>query len=538
MKTATIETRRILCLVFPHWPIQRLFLARPELRGAGQFLVLHRRDARRGERVVDCCPRAQMAGVCAEMALAEVQGLDAGRTGHAPPIFLRYEPAADREALEQLAGRCECFSPVVGLEEGEAPAALLLDVTHSAVCWGGEERLMERLLERFTAEGYAVRGAIAATLGAAWGIAQGAPLQTIRRITPETRESMLAAIPTSHLRLEPTTVETLRRLGIEDLGALLRLPRDGLGIRFGKPLLQRIQQILGRMPEPIRALRPVPSLEVMFPLEHPTERREVLESVLEILAFQLSPLLEARGLGALRLRCAFALRPASETSFEVGLFRPTANPERLTRLLQTRLEHHPLSREIHRVSLHAMQTVRLQTRQASWLEAEDSHPGEGNWNSGELAELLERLTGRLGEHAVTNARLAADPAPEHAFQYQPLTALSRSSAHSSARSSARAAARGPEERFRLHAPPLHLLPQPLPCEVERSHRHAPPRVFHYGHRPHAVRRSLGPERIQTGWWRGQPIARDYYRVEDEWGCRWWLFHDLSCDRWFLHGIYD
>jgi protein ImuB len=47
-----------------------------------------------------------------------------------------------------------------------------------------------------------------------------------------------------------------------------------------------------------------------------------------------------------------------------------------------------------------------------------------------------------------------------------------------------------------------------------------------------------PERIETGWWDGREVARDYYTARDGRGRRLWLFREReSPHRWFLHGVY-
>ena len=97
--------------------------------------------------------------------------------------------------------------------------------------------------------------------------------------------------------------------------------------------------------------------------------------------------------------------------------------------------------------------------------------------------------------------------------------------------------------------PLVLLSPPAPAEMmrdlsqgdsqqgpvwvqwsEQREEHAVPQTFQGC-------QWIGPERIQTGWWRGESIARDYYRIEDHQGCQLWLFRDLTHGTWFVHGIY-
>ncbi len=572
---------RILCLAFPHWPVQRCRAAAPELHSA--TVVIHRRDPRRGELVVDCSEvagseaagskvagsesagsesagskaagskAAAWSGIRPGMDLAEVHTLGSvGATGraksqvHGGPkrVFLRSDPVADRAGLEALAQWCHQFSPIVGLEDSQAPAALLLDVTRTACRLGGEQELSLQILDGLRAQRYVVKGALAGTVGAAWGAAQGADPHTIQIFSPEEWSKIQNGIPVARLRLRAETVELLRQLGIEHLGELLQLPRDGLRLRLGPELLRRIDQFQGTIAEPIQGYQPPPPLEVRHLLEHPTEHLEVLHHVLHLLVHRLADLLQAQGLGTLRLECVFQMPQATEQVLEVNLFRPTAQPDYLERLLRTRLECHEkgFSREVQGILLRAPLNVPLGDQQPQRLFSlqDDEDYDDEEVASSEVAQLVERLSCRLGKEAVVGARLLADPAPEHAFRYQELTGQQPEPVRSDPRT---------EEKGMTRIRPLVLLCPPLPTEMMRDlsqggPQQGPVRV-QWSERleEHAVLRTfqgcqwIGPERIQTGWWRGKSIARDYYRIEDDQGCQLWLFRDLTQGTWFVHGIY-
>jgi protein ImuB len=65
----------------------------------------------------------------------------------------------------------------------------------------------------------------------------------------------------------------------------------------------------------------------------------------------------------------------------------------------------------------------------------------------------------------------------------------------------------------------------------------PPVKFQLAGRDRRIVRAWGPERIETGWWRGGSVRRDYYQVETTDGARYWLFRELATGRWFLHGMF-
>ena len=85
-------------------------------------------------------------------------------------------------------------------------------------------------------------------------------------------------------------------------------------------------------------------------------------------------------------------------------------------------------------------------------------------------------------------------------------------------------------------------PKPVPLEPLRAGLLAvapdgPPVRFRLGDEVHDVAQALGPERIETAWWRGATVRRDYYVVETRSGARFWVFRRLRDGAWFLHGVF-
>jgi protein ImuB len=564
--------RRILCLVFPHWPVQRLWGAHPELR-AGE-LVVHRRDARRGDIVVDCCPRGYRAGIRPGMPLAEAHAM----AHHSPPQtfssrreasssrreasssrrevvgenrpgrrqFHRYDPEEDRAELQRLAEWCQQFTPVVGLDDQSPPTALLLDVTRTAGRFGGEQTLGAQILQQFVTREWVLQGGFASTLGGAWAAAHEAAPQTLLSLAGKEWEDFQAAIPVTRLRLDRLTEERLSQLGIQTFGELLMLPRDGLRLRLGAHLLQRIDQLLGRTLEPIQAYRSRDPLEIQYAFEHPTDRWEVIEQVVRQMVYSLVERLRAQGMGVLRLQWEFRLPHGKKRALEVSLFRPMAQPEYLIRLLLTRLECHKHVSlwEIQGLVLRVVLSVpllehRSQSLWTSRMDGANVRRGEEGETAGDLeegaaralAQLVEQLSCRLGRESVLGVRLLADPDPEQGYRYLELAGGNPEPPRSHGQT---------VEKSGTRELPLWLLPTPLAIQVQRDLKQghlltmespmAAPRLCQI----HAWN---GPERIQGGWWRGRTIARDYYRVEDKQGGRWWIFRELMSSKWFLHGVY-
>jgi protein ImuB len=355
------------------------------------------------------------------------------------------------------------------------------------------------------------------------------------------------------LRLADDVTGLLHQLGIYAVGQLETLPREELTSRFGPQLLERWDQATGRRPEPVRAQPPPPELRVTHSLEHPTTRRRTIELVVEPLIAQLARMLVREGRGAVQLDCRLDCPSASGIHLSVGLFQPSASARHLFELVRMQLERVWLGGPVSAVSLEAALTAPFERRQGE-LFADGRSPRR----SRQLAGLVDRLTGRLGRRSVLRARLVRDAQPELACQYEPLVQGSRSGKarrvlggrglgeHTlGGRGRAKRAPGtldpgGPLRGTPATLPPrpLRLLPRPVPLAAVSIMPDGPPLQFPFHGRPHRIAHTWGPERIETGWWRGRPVRRDYYRVETTTGRRYWLFRDLDDGKWFLHGTFE
>ena len=262
----------------------------------------------------------------------------------------------DREAWDRLAEWCGQFSPVVGLEDSPAPECLLLDITGLEPLFGSETTLAQKVARGLADRGLAVRAAVADTVGTAWAVAHygsgqrasGGTRQNRKRpspppsplplfpsspplpfsqfphlliVPPGAAAHALRPLPIEALRLPAETLDLLHQLGVYRIAQLETLPRAELGCRFGPGLVDRWDQALGRLAEPIPAHPPAPELEAQCALEHPTAQQEAIERILEGLIGRLAERLARGGRGVVQLRCRLECQSAGWRELSVGLFR-------------------------------------------------------------------------------------------------------------------------------------------------------------------------------------------------------------------------
>jgi protein ImuB len=542
------------------------------VRSPARELLLYEQFRRGSFRVVACSGRY---GIRPGMSLAEATAL-----GNVE--CQEHDPLADRAALTKLAGWCEQFGPIVGIEE---PDNLLVDVTGLGSLFGGEERLAEQVMRAFQRLGLTARVAIADTVGAAWAISHFEKEFPIV-IPPGNTASALAILPVAALRISPSMIELLAELGLTQIGQLQSLPREAMAARFDPQLCLRLDQATGLMAEPILSHRPLPEITAHMQLEDSIRDRAALEVALTKLLDQISRQLIARQQGAVQLECCLQCETHQPTKLLIGLFRASAHPRHLLELTRLQLERLLLPGPVSAVSLAVLMSAPLTLWQPELFESNSRREIRR-----QAALLIDHLSNRLGRAAVVQAIDVPDAQPEFAFRYEFLTgiaarrtrpvggeSLRRSSKSKGAigsanvrvhknvtgvsgirvpltlpvlpgrkagkktsllRNTGRASGTRHREQaslFRLR--PVRLEREPLALEVLSVVPHGPPIQFYLQGTWQRVTRAWGPERIQTGWWRGRYVQRDYYRVETPTGARFWLFRRLSDETWFLHGVFD
>ncbi len=580
---------RVMTIWLPRWPVQRRLVERPELRKRPVFVC--RREARGLMTVAAWAwaepPRRERVVIESGMSLAEAMGVLALAYGsqacHATEIDAD-DPVADRTALEKLARMCRRFSPIVGIETGPpkpgrgiagcqtAAECLHLDVTHTAGFFGGEGALARTAVWTLAARGLHARTAIADTPAAAWAaahhtdrIAKAMPMTagearrfgTARHkryaIVPpggqrlsRGEEALLADLPLSALRLEPAAIDMLHEVGVDTIGGVLRLSSKSLASRFPESVSLRLAEFTGSRAEPIelphashRDQLPQASHDFELPLSLASVDEAAMANLFESLMEQCTPALAARGEGitALQVRlepsvAASTTATAAPTVIDVSLFRPSRSPRHLVDLVRLRMGRMRLPREIESITMEVVATGPVLCRQRPLFDARvDDRPGTITEDEAlEVGLLLDRLAGRLGRPAVFEPHAVADSQPEHAWLAAPPA-------------TAPATKRGGNHRLeRAGRRPVWMPPRPIP--LEDCEGNPAPVQFRLGGALHHVLKAHGPERIETAWWRGPTVRRDYYVVETDSGARFWLFRRLGSrprgvreSGWYLHGVF-
>lgn len=366
--------KRILCVWFPNWPIQRLVVDQPELRC--QRIVLFRRDARRGQIVSAVSPLAMQDGLAIDMPLSEAKSLLRRATQVASgaksnttsqtdtPFFIfEHEQPADMAALETLADQLESFSPIVGLEavdpiefkRGRRADSVFLDITGLAHLFGDEEQLATRLMLSLERSGHLPRVAVAGTVGSAWAFARyfaGPHFRQFQQplLVDDRDEDSLGQLPVRSLRLENTITDTLYQLGIETLGQLKQIPRNDLAMRFGDVIHRRLDQLTGVLDEPVVARhKPSEFMDEQL-LEYPTHHRETMEVIIARLAGELCRQMRSRQQGSLEWTIRLICQAGDPIEFKVNLFQPTSTVDHIMPLIEMQLEQalSPVTRKVRR----------------------------------------------------------------------------------------------------------------------------------------------------------------------------------------------
>jgi len=434
-----------------------------------------------------------------------------------------HDPDGDRAALEILCDWCVRFSPAVAIDGLDG---LFLDVEGVSHLWGGETLMLDDLLARLERWGAPARGAIADTPGAAWALARYTPDRTIA--PPGGQGPLLAPLPVAALRLDEAAQAQLPRLGLFQVGQLLALPRAQLARRFGLSAVMRLDQALGAAREALVFRRPATPWFDRLAFFEPISALSDLERVTGDICALLCARLEAEGRGARRFELVFHRLDGKAMPVAAGLSRPGRDAARIAKLLKPKLDTVDPGFGIEVVTLWAAEVEPLSTAQRNLNADADADAGleEG------LAPLVDRLVNRLGEDRVWRA----DPYPSHV----PERSVVRRAPLDS----------GPEDAWDPDRPrPTRLLRRPEAIEVMAKLPDDPPVRFTWRGRSRRVRLAEGPERIGQEWWRktfdevGPGKVRDYYRVEDETGERFWIFRaglygdGGKAPKWWLHGLF-
>ena len=481
------------------------------------------------------------------------------------------EPERDLGMLKRLALWAERFSPSVGVDAREPGyEGLLIDMTGGAHLFGGEAALLADIRARLASANIPARLAIADTPAAAWALARFTAAEDVIAPAGKTREAV-ASLPVEGLRLGPEAVVLLKRFGLRQIGDLYGLPRAGLARRFrgeaGLRVVERLDQALGVLSEVLTPERPPPAYRVWSPFAEPLMDVAGVDFHLPRLMRALCVQLAQGGQGARRLSLIGYRVDGRTTSVEAGLSAPSASAEHLIRLLREKgLEHLDLGFGIDAMMLSVDKAEALEARQGALVGARQGKgrlkvlipPPLGGSNSlrtapvfdpqsndpESLAALIDRLQAKLGEGAVLRPQAVESWIPERSETWAPAGPEASQAAFDLGRKR-----------------PILLLERPEEVNIPVTELpDGAPRQFTWRRVQRRVVKAEGPERLGPEWWRPtdalKPVrTRDYYRLEDDQGRRYWLFReglhareDLDLDpetqeererhpTWWMHGVF-
>jgi protein ImuB len=494
-------TRRYLALALPRLATDRLARAEPGLRD--RPLALWVQDGSRHLLAA--------VNVLAARDLAPGMKL-ADATAMLPALVTRAaEPLADAALLDRLARWATRYTPLAATDGTDA---LVLDVFGCTHPHGTEAALLEDAAARLSRMGFAVVAAVAGSAAAALALARAGRHGAV---VPAGGEGFaIAPLPLAVLGLAPELCARLASFGIGTAGALAAQPRGALSRRVGPAALAALDAALGRTPRPIRPLAPAAVFAAAEDFSEPILTAEAIAAALDRLMTTLCGQLARAGHGARRVTLSGFRTDGAVARIGIGTGVASREAGHLARLLRPRIERIDPGLGLDRLVLAADVTETLGANQSSFADGVDARAARRT----ELAQLVDRLRGRLGEGAVRRQVPRPSHIPERAialadpFDAVPAVAL-------------------PGQRR-----PVRLFDPPEPIDVVSLLPDGPPRRFRWRGRVIGVARAQGPERIAPEWWRepADAATRDYWCVEAEEGARFWLFRDAPA-RWRLHGLF-
>jgi protein ImuB len=522
------SSQRILSLWLRRLATDRI--ARSHEASSERPLVIY---GKRGnaEMIVGVDDAAERLGLHAGLALAQARAM------HPALEAIAEDADADASLLERIADWCLRYTPLVACD---APDGLLLDISGCTHLYGGEHALVADLGQRLEQAGFAYRLAIAGTIGAAWAAAHvGEPAS----YPCGEERALLTPLPLSALRLPADTVAALARVGLKRIGDIVDLPRSPLTARFGAELMRQLDRALGAEHEPLNPRLPVAPYVAEQRFAEPIAREEDVLRTVERLAGRLKLALERRGDGARRIELTLFRTDGELRRIAAGTSRPLRDTGDIRALFVERLAALADAFDPG----FGFDMARLAVVVAEPCPPEQI--GIGGADDDAAAErLVDRLSARLGARRVRRLIAQDSHIPELAVACVP--------AQTTGTEQNQVPGWGAFRRYRAEAElaprPLRLLTRPEPIETVAEVPDGPPMRFRWRRALHEVIAAEGPERIEGAWWseQGGP-ARDYFRVEDKSGLRFWLFRaglyrdlmrgDLppgaGAPTWFLHGTF-
>jgi protein ImuB len=496
--------KRFVSIWLPHLATDWFELRKPELKKLPFVLV----SPSHGRMIITAANTlARKNGVQKGMVLADARAIF-------PSLqYFDDKPNLEIQLLQRIAEWCIRFTPCAAVDP---LGGIILDASGCSHLWGSDEAYLTDITKRLETRGYYAKAAIADTIGAAWAIVRFGKENVLEN---GKHIETLMSLPPEALRLELNTVERLRKLGLRQIKSFISMPRSSLKRRFGTLIIQRINQALGMEQEFINPVYPVEPYQERLPCIEPISRIEGIEIALQRLLEALCKRLRKEGKG---LRTAYfrGYRVDSKTvGIQIATSRASNNVSHLFHLFQMKLS--TIEPDLG-IELFVLEATKVEDHTPIQEEFWKQKTG---LNNNHLSELIDRISAKIGASAIHRYLPDEHYWPERSFK------------------KASSLMEQPSSDWKIDRPrPLKLLASPESIEVTALIPDYPPMLFRHKGKLHKISKADGPERIEQEWWIQDGEHRDYYAVEDEEGCRYWLFRSGHYDDnkkplWFLHGFF-
>jgi len=495
--------KRFMVIWFRHLTTDWLTLRRPELKDVPFVFAAPERN-----RIIITAanPMAEAQGVYCGMAAADAKAITTNLQ------VLNHLPGKEAKLLRLLGLWCIRYTPVVAID---LPDGLVLDISGCAHLWGSEREYLKEIVLKLRTQGYDARAAIADTIGAAWAVAR------FGKITPIIKTGMqaeaLLPLPPTALRLESVVLEKLQKLGFSTIKSFIHIPRTVLRRRFGEGFLLKLAQALGLEDEVITPLIPPVPYTERLPCLEPIKTAKGIEIAITQLLEGLCARLQAEGKGIRKAVLKCYRVDGKMVQAGISTNRGSHSVSHLFKLFELQISKIEPALGIELFLLEASKVEDIDVLQ------EKLWTGKPGLQDSTLAELLDRVAGKVGAHTIRRYLPAEHYWPQRSIR--PAISLSETAS----------------TEWRTNRPrPLRMLRHPELVEVMALLPDYPPKVFTYKGKRHVVEKADGPERIEREWWLDKGEHRDYYAVEDSEGQRYWLFRSGHYDaepEWYLHGFF-
>jgi len=509
-------SRRYLAAWFPYLPADRLIRARDE---PSELPLVITEKVKGAQRLMAICPDAKRAGLAVGMTLADSRA-------RIPDLWVEEMDArADAALLDRIAEDCDRFSPAVMIDP---PDGLLLDITGCEHLFSGEAELRRVFSQRMRRAGLHVRTVIASAADTARALAR---YGRIAIVSPGEDAAAVRSLPIAALGLEEADRLAISRAGLKTIGALADRPSLPFAARFGEQMTLRLRRIQGLAHPPLDPRRAVPELWVERRFPEPIGRMEDVEATLAELGHEAGVRLGERREGGRVFEASLFRADGAVRRVVIETGRPMRDTATLLRLFRERLDAlaDPVDPGF------GFDLIRLSVPHVEPFDALqpglDGHAVEAD----AVADLTDRLSTRFGADRVVrflpenthDPDRAARPVPA---SFNPMT------------SDVWPAPEAKEPPLR----PIQMFDPPQRIRITMAEvPDGPPRKFSWRRREYHVSRAEGPERIAPEWWlKPGALTRDYYRIEDAEGRRFWLFRagpyskETPQPDWFMHGVFS